>query len=445
MMTMFFLTLRFVRRLALGWLVIALASSGVWAQIGKANAVSGRDYIVAVVDALPITNHDVNVRAALLAQQLRQQKKNIPAQFELLQSSLERLITEKALLQYAKETGLTVENEAVDQAEQRMAAQNHLSVEALHAKFRAEGTSVASLRQNLKDQIVLQRLTERNVPGRIKLSDVEIDQAIRERQNASVDTNPDIELGHILVSVSEKASEAEVATLQSKAQTALARAKQGEDFGRLAKEFSDSAERDKGGLMGLRAANRYPTLFVDATKNLSVGDVTLVRSGAGFHILKLITKRASGVVTVMQTHSRHILLRPGGQLSQTAARAQLAEYKRQIEAGKADFAKLAREHSQDASGPDGGDLGWVSPGMFVPEFEEVMNKLQLGQIADPMVSRFGVHLIQVLERREAPISERELRDVTRNGLREKKFDETYQLWAQEVRGRAYVEYRDAPQ
>jgi peptidyl-prolyl cis-trans isomerase SurA len=445
MMTMFFLTLRFVRRLALGWLVIALASSGVWAQIGKANAVSGRDYIVAVVDALPITNHDVNVRAALLAQQLRQQKKNIPAQFELLQSSLERLITEKALLQYAKETGLTVENEAVDQAEQRMAAQNHLSVEALHAKFRAEGTSVASLRQNLKDQIVLQRLTERNVPGRIKLSDVEIDQAIRERQNASVDTNPDIELGHILVSVSEKASEAEVATLQSKAQTALARAKQGEDFGRLAKEFSDSAERDKGGLMGLRAANRYPTLFVDATKNLSVGDVTLVRSGAGFHILKLVTKRASGVVTVMQTHSRHILLRPGGQLSQTAARAQLAEYKRQIEAGKADFAKLAREHSQDASGPDGGDLGWVSPGMFVPEFEEVMNKLQLGQIADPMVSRFGVHLIQVLERREAPISERELRDVTRNGLREKKFDETYQLWAQEVRGRAYVEYRDAPQ
>ena len=445
MMTMFFLTLRFVRRLALGWLVIALASSGVWAQIGKANAVSGRDYIVAVVDALPITNHDVNVRAALLAQQLRQQKKNIPAQFELLQSSLERLITEKALLQYAKETGLTVENEAVDQAEQRMAAQNHLSVEALHAKFRAEGTSVASLRQNLKDQIVLQRLTERNVPGRIKLSDVEIDQAIRERQNASVDTNPDIELGHILVSVSEKASEAEVATLQSKAQTALARAKQGEDFGRLAKEFSDSAERDKGSLMGLRAANRYPTLFVDATKNLSVGDVTLVRSGAGFHILKLITKRASGVVTVMQTHSRHILLRPGGQLSQTAARAQLAEYKRQIEAGKADFAKLAREHSQDASGPDGGDLGWVSPGMFVPEFEEVMNKLQLGQIADPMVSRFGVHLIQVLERREAPISERELRDMTRNGLREKKFDETYQLWAQEVRGRAYVEYRDAPQ
>jgi len=408
-------------------------------------SISGRDFIVAVVDAVPITNHEVSLRAPQLRDQLKQQGRAVPEGEALLKAALERLIVEKALLQYAKEMGITIEDEAVTQAEQRMAAQSQITVAALHKKLKAEGSSVERLHQNLRDQLTLQRLTERNVPGRIKVSDVEIDQAVRERQNASIGTNPDIELGHILVAVSEKASDADVAALQSKAQTALARAKQGEDFGRLAKEFSDGMERDKGGLMGLRAANRYPTLFVDATRNLSVGDVTLVRSGAGFHVLKLVTKRASGVVTVTQTHPRHILLRPGGQLSQTTARAQLADYKRQIEAGKADFAKLAREHSQDASGPDGGDLGWVSPGMFVPEFEEVMNKLQLGQIADPMVSRFGVHLIQVLERREAPISERELRDMARNGLREKKFDETYQLWAQEVRGRAYVEYRDAPQ
>ena len=417
-----------------------------WAcAVSAQTSVSGRDFIVAVVSSVPITNHDVTLRAPQLRDQLKQQGRAVPEGEALLKAALERLIVEKALLQHAKETGITVEDEAVAQAEQRLAAQSQISVEALHKKVKADGSSVDRLQQNLRDQLTLQRLTERNVPSRIKVSDVEIDQAIRERQNASMGTNPDIELGHILVAVSEKASDADVAALQSKAQTALARAKQGEDFGKLAKDLSDGAEHDKGGLMGLRAASRYPTLFVDATKNLSVGDVTLVRSGAGFHILKLVTKRASSVVTVTQTHPRHILLRPGGQLSQTTARAQLAEYKRQIEAGKADFAKLAREHSQDASGPDGGDLGWVSPGMFVPEFEEVMNKLQPGQIADPMVSRFGVHLIQVLERREAPISERELRDVTRNGLREKKFDETYQLWAQEVRGRAYVEYRDAPQ
>jgi peptidyl-prolyl cis-trans isomerase SurA len=315
----------------------------------------------------------------------------------------------------------------------------------LHKKIQAEGISVERLRQNLRDQLTLQRLSERNVPGRIKVSDVEIDQAVRQRQNASIDTNPDIELGHVLIAVPEKATDAEVAALQAKAQMALANLNRGDDLARVAKEFSNGAERDKGGLMGLRPASRYPTLFVDATQKLNVGDATLVRSGAGFHVLKLVTKRASNVVTITQTHPRHILLRPGGQLSQTTARAQLAEYKRQIEAGKADFAKLAREHSQDASGPEGGDLGWVSPGMFVPEFEEVMNKLQPGQIADPTISRFGVHLIQVLERREAPISERELRDMARNSLREKKFDETYQLWAQEVRGRAYVEYRDAPQ
>ena len=435
-MTMFFSKPR-------SYLVWALMAWTV--SVAAQSTVNGRDFIVAVVDSVPITNHDVALRAPQLRDQLKQQGRPVPQGDALLKAALERLIVEKALLQHANEAGVTVEDEAVTQAEQRLAAQSQLSVDALHKKVKAEGSSVARLRQNLLEQLTLQRLTERNVPSRIRVSDVEIDQAIRERQNASVGTNPDIELGHVLVAIPEKASDAEVAALQTKAQTALAHVKRGDDLARVAKEFSDGAERDKGGLMGLRAASRYPTLFVDAIKNMNVGDATLVRSGAGFHVLKVVTKRASSVITVTQTHPRHILLRPGGQLSQTTARAQLAEYKRQIETGKADFAKLAREHSQDGSGPEGGDLGWVSPGMFVPEFEEVMNQLQPGQMADPTISRFGVHLIQVLERREAPISERELRDMARNNLREKKFDETYQLWAQEVRGRAYVEYRDAPQ
>lgn len=440
MVTMFYSKLHFY--LASALLAFALSSI---AQTNAPPKSSNRDFIVAVVDSVPITNHEVVLRAPLLREQLKQQGRLAPEGEALLKATLDRLVVEKALLQHAKETGITVEDDAVDQAEQRLAAQSQLSVDGLHKKVKAEGSSAERLRQNLREQLILQRLTDRNVPSRIKISDIEIDQAVRQRQNASIDTNPDMELGHILVAVPEKASPAEIAALQSKAQTALNHLKRGDDLGRVAKEFSNAAERDTGGLMGLRPANRYPSLFVDATKSLSEGEITLVRSGAGFHVLKLITKRASSILTVTQTHPRHILLRPGGQLSQTAARAQLAEYKRQIEAGKADFAKLARAHSQDASGPDGGDLGWVSLGMFVPEFEEVMNKLQIGQIADPVVSRFGVHLIQVLERRDAPISERELRDLARNGLRDKKFDETYQLWTQEVRGRAYVEYRDAPQ
>ena len=437
---MFYLIPRFCILFALGaWTMSASAQTNLTPNLNN------RDFIVAVVDAVPITNHDVVSRVPVLREQLKQQNKPVPEGSALLNAALESLIVEKALLQHAKDTGITVDDDALEKAEQRQAAQAQVTVEALHQKLKLDGSSIDRFRQNLREQLLLQRLTERNVPGRIKISDTEIEQAITARHNASLDTNPDIELGHILIAVPEKSTETEIAALQTKAQTALAQLKRGDDLSKVAKEFSNGAERDKGGLMGLRPANRYPTLFVEATRKLSVGDVTMVQSGAGFHILKLITKKASSTVTITQTHPRHILLRPGGKLSQPAARAQLAEFKRQIEAGKADFAKLARDHSQDASGADGGDLGWVSPGMFVPEFEEVMNKLQLGQIADPVVSRFGVHLIQVLERREAPISERELRDIARNSLREKKFEETYQLWAQEVRGRAYVEYRDAPQ
>ena len=432
-------------RLCLVWSCLACAMC-VSAQPRQSTSSVGRDFIVAVVGSVPITNHDVSERVPQLREQLKQQKQDVPSGDALLRAALERLIVEKALLQFATETGVSIEDEAVNQAEQRLAAQSQLSVDALHKKTIAEGSSVSRLRQNLRDQLTLQRLTDRNVPGRIKVSDIEIDQAMQERQNTAVGSNPDIELAHILIAVPEKASSSEVAAFQAKAETALAHLQRGDDFARVAREFSDSAERDKGGLMGLRPSNRYPSLFIDATAQLKVGQISApVRSGAGFHILKLVSKRASNVLTVTETNPRHILLRPGGQLSQTKARAQLAEYKRQIEAGKADFAKLANEHSHDASGSSGGDLGWVTPGMFVPEFEEVMNKLAIGQIADPIISRFGVHLVQVLGRREAPITEREFRDMVRNSLREKKFEETYQLWTQEVRGRAYVEYRDPPQ
>ena len=440
MVTMPSLKIRFF----LGCFLIAGAFSAV-AQAPAANRSVGRDFIVAVVDSVPITNHDVTLRVPQLRDQLKQQGRSVPEADALLKVALERLIVERALLEFAKDTGITIDDDAVDQAEQRIAAQNQMSLAAWKQKVSAEGISATRFRQNVRDQLTIQRLTERNVPGRIKITDVEVDQAVRERQAANVGTNPDIDLGHILITVPEKANASEVAALQSKAQATLTRVKRGEDFGIVAKEVSESAERDKGGLMGLRPANRYPTLFVDAIQNLQVNDSTVVRSGAGFHVLKVVAKRASQVVTITQTRARHILLRPGGQLSQTAARAKLAEYKRQIESGRADFAKLAREHSEDGSAAEGGDLGWSTPGMFVPEFEETMRQLQPGQIGDPLISRFGVHLIQVLERREAPVSERELREMARNNLREKKFDETYQLWTQEIRGRAYVEYRDPPQ
>lgn len=404
-----------------------------------------RDFIVAVVDSVPITNHDVNARLELQRIQAAQQGRAILKSDVTLRDVLEKLITEKALLQNAKDTGVVIDDEALDLAEQRQAAQNQTTVEAMRAKTLASGSSIEKARKDLHDQLMLQRFVERNVPGRIRISDVEINNAINSRDKASVSTAAEIELGHIFISVPENSSDARVAELRARAQSTLERVQRGGNFGAIAKEVSQGPEKENNGLMGVRPTDRYPSLFVDAVAPLRIGEVApLVQSGAGFHILKLMSRRTVTNATITETRARHILLRPGGQLSQTAARAQLSTYKTQIESGRADFAQLAQQHSQDASAASGGDLGWVAPGMFVPEFEEVMNKLQPGQIAEPLVSRFGVHLVQVLARREAPITERELRDLVRNSLREKKYDETYQLWAQEVRGRAYIEYRDPP-
>ena len=434
------------------WLLVALST--LWC-LGPAHAqtpsqrpqaIAGRDFIVAVVDTVPITNHEVNQRVIQLTQQARQQSGSSSQLAPSLQTALEKLITEKALLQHARDQGIDIDANALNQAQDRVAAQSQLSVEQLRSKLASEGVPWQSFQQNLKTQLILQRLSERNVPSRIRISDAEIDAVMRERMNARSNTNPNIELAHILIAVPEQASAAEVSALQAKAEGTLQRLQAGENFADVAKGVSNSSDKEQGGRMGLRPMDRYPTLFVQAIQNVPVGGLsTVFRSGAGFHILKLINKENNQNMTVTETRARHILLRPGGQLSQNAARAQLVTFKRDLEAGRADFAKLAREHSQDGSAENGGDLGWVAPGMFVPEFEEVMNKLQIGQIADPAVSRFGVHLIQVLARREAPVSERELREMVRNKLRDQKYDETYQLWAQEVRGRAYVEYRDAPQ
>ncbi len=434
------------------WLLVAIST--LWC-LGPAHAqtpsqrpqaIAGRDFIVAVVDTVPITNHEVNQRVIQLTQQARQQSGASTQLAPSLQAALEKLITEKALLQLARDQGVDIDANALNQAQERVAAQSQLSVEQLRSKLASEGVPWQSYQQNLKTQLILQRLSERNVPSRIRISDAEIDAVMRERLNVRSNANPSIELAHILIAVPEQASAAEVSALQAKAEGTLQRLQAGENFADVAKGVSNSSDKEQGGRMGLRPMDRYPTLFVQAIQNVSVGGLsTVFRSGAGFHILKLLNKENSQTMTVTETRARHILLRPGGQLSQTAARAQLARFKRDLDAGRADFAKLAREHSQDGSAENGGDLGWVAPGVFVPEFEEAMDKLQVNQISEPLVSRFGVHLIQVLARRDAPISEREMRESARNMLRQRKFDETYEQWAQEVRGRAYVEYRDPPQ
>jgi len=405
----------FFRQLSCSMLLcLGLSLDSTTALAQTAPLTPSADYIVAVIDSVPITNHDVRERAAQLRQKQINAGKPVPPASALLKESLDNLIIENALLQFAKESNIDVDA-------------NGLSTEEHH-------------------QAVLQKLIERNVPSRIKVSDAEIDAMLQERQKLQSQANPDIELAHILIPVPEHARPEEVAQLKSKAQATLERLKRGEDFGTVAKEVSASPEREQGGLLGLRPTNRYPTLFAEATRSLSVGDLSpVLLSGAGFHILKVVQKKLNSQFTITETRVRHILLRPSGQLSVSVARARLTDYKRLIEAGKADFGQLAQAHSQDASASAGGDLGWATPGMFVPEFEEAMNQLQPSQIADPIVSRFGVHLIQVLARRESALSERDMRDIARNMVRERKFAATYELWAQEVRDHAYIEYREPPQ
>ena len=406
-------------------------------------ASSAADFIVAVVNSTPITNVELQLRLQRVQQQLSRQG-NVPPRSQLVREVLERLILERAQLQLARELGVTPDDAAVDQAVNNVALQNQVSLEELKRRLSADGVDYARFRSDVRDELTLVRLREREVDSRVKVSEQDIDQFFRDRQ-AQAGAEPErIQLAQILVAVPESATADQVGALQAKAQRALDRVRAGEAFAGVAAEVSDAADRAAGGDLGLRPVDRLPSLFVDAVRDLKDGALAgPLRSGAGFHVLQLVKKsRDAAALTVIQTRARHILFKAGPEFNESAATAKLLEFKRRIEAGQADFAALARDNSQDGSAKDGGDLGWASAGMFVPEFEQVMNQLAPGQIADPLVSRFGVHLLQVMARREAPLSEREQRELARNLVREKKIDEAFALWQQEVRGRAYVEFRN---
>ena len=419
---------------------------------GAASAAAGQqpaDFIVVVVNSEPITSHELRTKLVRTELQLKQQGVALPPRGELLPQVLERMIVDKVQLQAAREAGLKVDEATVDTAVQSIARQNQFTPEELRRRLKADGIDYGQFRSELRDELLVSRLRQREVESRVSVSEQEIDQFLSEQGKGGAGASVQLlNLGEILLPVPENATPEQVAAQQAKAQKVLERARAGEDFAALAGEFSASASRGNGGQMGLRSAERYPPLFVEATQALRAGALAgPVRSGAGFHILKVLEKKQDGAadMVVTQTRARHILLRLGPKLSEAAAVEKLAAFRQRILAGQADFAALAREYSQDGSARDGGDLGWANPGMFVPEFEKAMNALGPKQISEPLVSRFGVHLVQVLERREAQLSQREQREMVRELLREKKQNEAYARWVQELRGRAYVEMRETPQ
>ncbi|MFT4191754.1 MAG: peptidylprolyl isomerase [Comamonas sp.] len=406
------------------------------------------DYIVAIVNSEPITRYQLEQAVVRVRQQAQGQQLPPPAQ--LYPQVLEQLINDRAELQAAKDLGVDVNDTMIDQVALNIARQNGLGdLAQLRRRVEADGMTWNGFRTTLREQITLSRVREQAGNGRAQISERDIDDYLAAHGQGGAASGP-VNLAQILVAVPEGASAQQVEQLQAKAQQLAEQARQpGADFGALAKANSDGSavDREQGGAMGLRPADRYPELFITSTRSTPIGGVVgPVRSGAGFHILKVLERpqAPTGGVLVTQTHARHILLRPAANLSEAQAIARLDQMRQDILAGRADFATLARQQSEDGSAAQGGDLGWANPGQFVPEFEQALNQLDAGQISEPLVSRFGVHLIQVVERRQGTVSEREQRDSVRAILREQKADESYADWVRDIRSRAFVEYRNAP-
>ncbi|MCW5660914.1 MAG: peptidylprolyl isomerase [Burkholderiaceae bacterium] len=427
-------------------LALGMAGAAALAQSAAERTLRIGDYIVAVVNSELVTANEVEQRSARARDEGRRSGARLPPSDVLRKQVVDALIDERVLVTYARDSGIKVDEVELDRAVSSVAAANRISLPELRKRLAAEGIEFGRFRSSLRDQILVERVREREVQARIRTTDAEIDKMVEQQRDAA-EAAAELNLAQILVTVPEGASEATVAERRARIDAALARIQGGADFAAVARELSEDGNRANGGVIGMRPASRLPDLFVEATKNLKAGEVTVqpVKSGAGFHIIKVIERRAGEAHRVTQTRARHILLRTSAQASAQDAARRLEDLKRQIEAGLRRFEDVAREVSEDGSATGGGDLGWVSPGGFVPEFEDAMNRLAPNAVSAPVVSRFGVHLIQVVERRQVALSDKEIREQARAALRERKFESAYQEWAKELRARAYIEMREPPQ
>lgn len=404
------------------------------------------DYIVAIVNQELVTAGELEQRLAQVRENARRSGAQLPPEDELRRGVLDALIDERVLITNARDSGQRVDDAELERAMANVAAQNQLTPDQLRERLRREGVDYARFRKNVRDQLLVERTREREVQARIRVTDTDVENWI-EQQRSTAGSATEYNIAQVLVTVPENAPASVVDERRARAEGALARIRKGEAFEAVAREVSEDTNRAKGGEIGARPASRLPDIFVEVVRPLKPGEVSpsLLRSSAGFHVLKLLSRSEVGAFTVTQTRARHVLLRPSAQLSREAAVRRLQEFKRQIAAGTRSFEQIARENSEDGSAAQGGDLGWASPGNFVPEFEEAMNKLAPSGVSDPVVSRFGVHLIQVMERRQVTLDAKQQREQARNALREQKFEEAYQEWVRDLRARAYIEMREPPQ
>jgi peptidyl-prolyl cis-trans isomerase SurA len=395
--------------------------------------------IVAVVNKEVITASELAERVAFAERQLRRQNIALPERALLERQMLERLILDKAQLQLAADTGLRVDELQLDRAVQRIAESNKATLAEFRSRLEGDGVAFDKFRAEVRQQILLTRLREREVDDRVQVSDSEVDIYLEDNRSAgAVEYNA----AHVLVRVPEQATPERIEQARARAEKARGDALAGGDFARLAASTSDAADALQGGSLGWRSPSRLPELFADALKTMQPGDVSgVLRSPAGFHLLKLLERRGAGLAApVTQTRARHILVKTSEVVSEADALRRLAGLRERI-AGGADFAQLARLNSEDGTAARGGELGWIHPGDTVPEFERAMDALKPGELSEPVRTPFGFHLIEVLERRTADVSTERQRLQARVALRERKAEEAYQEWLRQLRDRTYVEMR----
>ena len=422
----------------------ALVLSGAH-HVGAQQPAAGRivllDRIVAVVNEDVITRRDLDDRVKAAIQQLRRQGTPLPAGDVLEKQVLERMIYSRVQLQLARETGLRVDDGQLEKALSRIAEENKISLAQMRETIEKDGSTFTKFREDIRDEITLSRLREREVDNRITVADSEIDNALRAQQLRG-GTSEEFDLSHILVRVPEQASPEQLRDRRTRAEQALAQIKGGADFRQVAASFSDAPDAVQGGAMGWRELARLPSIFAEAVRGLKNGDASgVLRSPNGFHIVRVNERRGQNApMIVSQTHARHILIKTSEVVSENDAKDRLVKLKERLD-NNADFAEIARLQSEDASASRGGDLGWLSPGDTVPEFESMMNALKPGETSGPVRSPFGWHIIQVIERRSQDMSDQQQRLQARMSLRAQKADEAYQEWLRQLRDKAFVEYR----
>jgi peptidyl-prolyl cis-trans isomerase SurA len=398
------------------------------------------DRVIAVVNDEAITQYELEDARNVVLKQLKQQNVQQPPTDVLDRQVLERLITERALLQYAKENGVKVDDTAVERTIQRIAEDNKLTIDGLRQELAKDNVPFSKYREDVRNEIVVQRLREREVDQHISVSDSEVDIYLATVKAAGGDA--EYHVAHILVVIPEQASSQQIEAKRQRAEEALKSIRGGADFAQVAAGFSDASDALSGGNLGWRPAARLPTVFAETVRGMKVGDVSpVLRSAAGFHIVKLLDRRTHDDQTMVeQTHARHILIRVNEITSEADGKAKIDRIKDRLDAG-AKFEEMAKLNSEDATSSKGGDLGWISPGDTVPAFEDAMNKLPLDQVSAPVRSPFGWHLIEVLGRRKQDVSIDRERSQAQLALRQRKADEAFQDWVRQTRDRAYVELR----